>query len=115
MKRIVVVLLLLFCVVSISLSQEPLEHAPTAAQCQADRAVWIKDFSTGNIKNVPVTTLNGRAMEMGSCMDVDANHAFDYYTVQASSLIETENRQSRFLSRHNLYLQFVEEDAAGKR
>lgn len=90
------------------------EHAPTVAQCQADQRLWlsmIEDHSQlpkyGGFWNW--------AKEMGDCEKVDPENKWRYFNVEAEVTADQQLRLSHFLDRHNLWEQFEQEDAAGKR
>lgn len=109
------------------------EHAPTAAQCQADVAVWgdekmqteYLDAETAFIKNgtpnktdvakLPFGELQARIMEMGDCMKVDPQRLEKYHDALAFYHSVGGDRLFRFITRHILWPQFNLEDAQGKR
>lgn len=109
------------------------KHAPTLAQCRADLAVWnghdahkryyeaetlYMQNGTPNqteIQQLSVEELNLRSSEMADCEKVDPERLSDYAdSISFDSSVRGE-RMLRFLNRHNLIAQFMQEDAAGKR
>jgi hypothetical protein len=129
MKLFLLPLLLLLVVPTIGQ-----EHPPTAAQCQADLAVWgdpdlwseyfgseaiYTAKGTANqsrVARLEYSELESRADELGStCTKVDAGqidrylHTADFYTLARYS------RLYHFVMRHNQFPQFLLEDAQGKR
>ena len=97
---------------------QAVEHAPTVEQCQADRAYWDSKLEQDDRKgtsDVPLTALFEWESEMDKCRVVDHPNRWQYYNVGAEALAEVSLRQRRFLVRRNLWQQFLDEDAAGKR
>jgi hypothetical protein len=52
---------------------------------------------------------------MDKCRAVDPPHHWQYFNVGEEALAEMAIRQRAFLVRHNMWQQFLDEDAAGKR
>jgi hypothetical protein len=110
---ILLVLVLLF---SISSSTQEVQHAPTAAQCQADQALWLSKLETrGGTSDIVVQTLHKWQNEMSDCETVDPLNKLKYFNTETKIEAELEGRELSFIHRHNLYQQFLDEDAAGKR
>jgi hypothetical protein len=110
------------------------QHAPLAAQCQADVRLWANErvkneyldaedlkskSGTNNrseINSLNVHELVKREHELGQCKDVDPEHRSEYSTALKFYLSVMDDRRSYFMSRHpDIYDQFVKEDAAGER
>jgi hypothetical protein len=107
-------------VASLAFARPPqaVEHAPTVEQCQADRAYWMSKLEQPDDKgvdDVSYDTLNGWHKEMSKCEVVDPSNYWKYYNAMGESNAEQLGRMIDFLSRHNLWQQFLDEDAAGKR
>lgn len=106
---------------------QDVEHAPTAAQCQADSALWQSQaadfFRAGNphdtnntvIAKMTARQLQARANELGDCMKVDPTNATDYSGTQDNYMLLFLARAFAFVQRHNLSNQFYQEDEAGAR
>lgn len=60
-------------------------------------------------------TLDQRVVEMGQCEHVDSRNKVQYYITAGATRSEEATRMASFLGRHQLYDQFIAEDAAGKR
>ena len=97
---------------------QAVEHVPTVEQCQADRAYWMSKLTQADGKgtdDVQFLTLVDWDAEMEKCRAVDPPNRWQYFNVGEEALAETAIRQRKFLVRHNLWQQFLDEDAAGKR
>lgn len=97
---------------------QQVEHAPTVEQCRADQALWLSKLEIPyhrGTDDVVVSTLHQWQSEMHDCEAVDPPNQFKYYNTRVEALSEESLRELTFIYRHNLYHQFVEEDAAGKR
>lgn len=93
--------------------QQTLEHAPTVEQCQADQKIWLTEMTQSNDQSF--STLGQRFTEMRQCIELDPAHNTRYYNTGSQALYLQALRETDFLTRHNLYDQFIEEDAEGKR
>lgn len=109
------------------------EHAPTAAQCQADAAVWGDSssqteynqaqtaFVKGNIPNktdiakLGLDEVIARQDEMANCMKVDRPSFNRYYDTQQFYHSIFTDRLFDFIERHNLMAQVKLEDSQGER
>jgi hypothetical protein len=92
------------------------EHAPTVQQCQADQAYWFSKLEqTHGTDDVTYGTLQGWHTEMDQCAVVDPSNRWKYYNTMSESDAEVATRLMRFVERHNLWKQFIAEDAAGVR
>jgi hypothetical protein len=97
---------------------QEVEHAPTMEQCRADRAYWMSKLEQPEDKgtaDVSYDTLTGWHKEMSKCQVVDPANSERYYNAMGESNAEQLGRMIDFLSRHNLWKEFLDEDAAGKR
>lgn len=91
------------------------EHAPTVAQCQADRRLWFSQLE-GESANEPMfAVLIKRGAEMEDCEQVDPDNELHYFNTRAEINAVELGRMTDFIQRHNLLKQFIEEDVAGKR
>jgi hypothetical protein len=91
------------------------EHAPIAAQCQADQAVWVGGLDSVQISKIGVEEINKRMWEMAACQKVDSLNSAGYVKVATDYLMALNVRYYNFIERHNLGSQFLQEDAEGKR
>jgi hypothetical protein len=128
MKLLILIFGLLFIV-----SAHAQEHAPTAAQCQADVAVWGDSsmeteynkaqtaFVNDNTPNKTDTAKLGvdeiiaRQNEMIDCMKVDRPQFNSYLDAMQFYHSVIADRLFDFISRHSLWDQVRLEDAQGKR
>jgi hypothetical protein len=94
-----------------------IEHAPTAAQCQADQRLWLSKIEENpNSTSLPAySVLTKWELEMGDCQKVDPKNQWVYFNTATEALTVQASRLENFITRHNLYKEFIEEDAAGKR
>jgi len=108
-------LLVMLAMFSMSAVAQDIQHAPTAAQCQADIAVW-KAESKVDIEALAVNTLVGRANELSDCSKVLVGDGSELArTLRAVYDQHIENRYAHFVMRHGLGQQMVDEDAKGAR
>lgn len=92
------------------------EHAPTVEQCQADQAYWFSKLEqTHGTNDVTYDTLQGWHREMDKCLAVDPANHWKYYNTMSESDAEVATRLMKFVNRHSLWQQFLDEDTAGKR
>jgi hypothetical protein len=111
MKKLLVILAIL----TMDAAAQDIQHAPTAAQCQADIGVW-KAQNKAYIEALPVNSLVGRANELSDCSRVlDGDGSEWARTMRAVYNQHIENRYVHFLMRHGLGQQMVDEDAKGAR
>jgi hypothetical protein len=111
MKNLFVIIAML----SMGAAAQDIQHAPTAAQCQADIAVW-KSQNKAYIDGLPVNTLVSRANELSDCSKVlDGDGSEWARTMRAAYDQHIENRYVHFIMRHGLGQQMVDEDAKGAR
>ena len=98
--------------------RQAVEHAPTVEQCQADRAYWMSKLTQADEKgtdDVPFVTLLGWDAEMEKCRAVDPPNRWQYFNVGEEALAAMTMRLRDFMVRHDVWQQFLDEDAAGKR
>ena len=87
-------------------------------QCRADQRLWLSKLEQPNdagISNVSLNELNAWTFEMSDCLHVDPEFGREYYATEAEAESAAISRVEHFLDRHNLYGQFLAEDAQGKR
>jgi hypothetical protein len=104
------------------------EHAPIAAQCQADAAVWgdtaleskyldASDSPTQTeIGRLGLKEVMDRINEMRACLKTDPARQARYYEIAmwyTGSVLS--GRVYDFMTRHDLWPQFRLEDGQGKR
>jgi hypothetical protein len=98
---------------------QEVKHAPTVEQCRADQRLWLakleQDPPRSGTANVSYNELNAWTIEMMDCESVDPASAKGYYNTLGEATSEQALRAEGFLHRHNLYGQFLAEDAQGKR
>jgi hypothetical protein len=97
---------------------QDVDHAPTAAQCQADRAYWmskLEDTDTSTMENISYETLDAWSAEMYKCRVVDPPNSHKYDFAEMEVIAFQHVRLIDFLNRHKLLPQFKSEDAAGAR
>jgi hypothetical protein len=112
---------------------QQIEHAPTAAQCQADVAVWYSPEASTEYQKAqtawttdhkPNRTPGGkmkvmeaiaRMDEMFDCQLVDPQKEDLYYRAGNFYYGIYADRAINFISRHQLWPEFRKEDAAGLR
>jgi hypothetical protein len=97
-------------------SQE-VHHAPTVEQCRADQRLWmdrLEQTAFNAIANVSYPELTQWRDEMFECQSVDPTSKFLYYNTSGEIKVELVDRLRGFIRRHNLYDQFLAEDAQGK-
>ena len=111
MKRAGTVLALFFLIGSTIGSQE---HAPTAAQCQADALFWSSNPKDQLVKP-GVAELSDRAQEMRDCAKADPTGPVNYSMEAGIYDTAITIRMQRFMARHHLYSQFLKEDKEGLR
>jgi hypothetical protein len=108
-------LILAFAVVLLAASLTgQVEHAPTVAQCRADQRLWRSqlDKDASSLKYAALRTM---AEEMIACDTVDPPNHQDYYDAATIASTNIVIRMSAFMQRHQLWHEFLAEDAAGKR
>jgi len=114
MKKLLLALLIL----TSSLVGQNVEHAPTVEQCHADQRLWLAQHEedVGNNTHLPnIHIIRRWAKEMNDCEKVDPTNQLRYYNTISELMTEEKMRMEHFLDRHQLWEQFVAEDAAGKR
>jgi hypothetical protein len=103
------------------------EHPPALEQCRLDVDMYKKfgDFAHPTdaefkaerdyLEQFPLSEISRRVVEMEGCMEVDRAHQKDYADVSILLEAARGKRYMHFLIRHDLWKQFVAEDAQGKR
>jgi hypothetical protein len=93
------------------------DHAPTVEQCRADQRLWAAqlDGSPETVSSLTYYQLNDRMAEMADCVAIDDVRAVLYSETGARFNMRQMVRLRDFVKRHELYDQFIAEDAAGKR
>jgi hypothetical protein len=118
---------------------KPQEPSITVEQCRADGDAWKKiseaaadaqakiahagrgddirkfDAAFHYLKRFPLSEISRRTDEMATCTQVDRQNQDMYLFVGVFLESEESNRYMNFLLRHNLWNDFVAEDAQGKR
>ncbi len=116
MKTSFIILAMLLAVPAI---RQEVKHAPTAAQCQADQALWLSKLegvsTSSSMKDVTYLTLLDWETEMGDCAAVDPQNRNKYYNTSSETVANESMREHSFIMRHGLLVQFIAEDTAGKR
>ena len=120
--RLMVVVLVSFN----SLWSQEVKHTLTVEQCRADQKLWFSKISDdakaeeAEGLRVPVAhsisfqQLTFSTLEMHDCARIDPELKKEYYQTSGDAAIMGDNRLVHFLHRHNLYQQFLAEDAQGK-
>jgi hypothetical protein len=99
-----------------SIHAQEVKHAPTVEQCRADQRLWLDRLQDeSSIKPIPYTELSSWFTEMHECEIVDPDHKLQYYNTTSETTAMQWVRLTNFLLRHNLYDQFIAEDAQGRR
>jgi hypothetical protein len=93
---------------------QEVKHAPTVEQCRADQELWLSKLDAESILLIDFRELNDWSREMRQCMGVDRKFEDRYYNTVAEANFAKARRFANFLDRHNLYEQFLTEDAQGK-
>ena len=98
---------------------QEVKHAPTVAQWGADQRLWLAKLeqqpSRSGVADISFHALDVWQQEMTDCMGVDPESHNRYYNTSDEAGSEQIIRVTHFLDRHNLYGQFMAEDAQGKR
>jgi hypothetical protein len=106
---------LILAVVLMASLNGQVEHAPTVAQCQADERVWHMRLKAHDTSSLKFYAVKDMGKEMLDCSDVDPDNERAYSYVAVGLTAEMNIRTMAFISRHNQWKQFIDEDAAGKR
>jgi hypothetical protein len=110
--------LLLLVIPYQSIHAQEVQHAPTVAQCRADQSLWLSKLETQGLTDINLVSYNGLhgwVGEMLDCVQVDPQFQTRYGSTIGETHAAMNLRLEKFLTRHNLYNQFLAEDAAGKR
>jgi hypothetical protein len=93
---------------------QEVKHAPTVEQCRAHQELWLSKLDAESILLIDFRELNDWSREMRQCMGVDQKFEDRYYNTVAEANFAKARRFANFLDRHNLYEQFLTEDAQGE-
>jgi len=104
----------LFVTLAADVTPQEVKHAPTGAQCQADRRLWIAEVSN-SASDLDYHTLTARELVMGDCISVDPDNNPLYMSLGYQLIALQDIRLRHFVERHGLYDQFIKEDKEGKR
>lgn len=108
--------LILALILTASLVGQGIKHAPAVAQCQADQRLWLSKTEEGDSPRLPkYDVLSEWDSEMTDCEKVDPNNKWTYYNTSEEITEIRHTRLIDFVSRHNLWQEFIAEDGAGKR
>jgi hypothetical protein len=88
--------------------------APTVEQCRTDQELWLSKLEAESIVLIDFRELSDWSREMRQCMGLDQKFEDRYYNTVAEANFAKATRFANFLDRHNLYEQFLTEDAQGK-
>ena len=84
----------------------------------ADQKLWLskllQPYDAG-VATVPYKELGGWAEEMLACLDLDTARQGWYFETRSVTNLRQIMRLQDFIKRHNLWDQFIAEDAQGKR
>ena len=100
---------------SLPAAQDQVEHAPTVAQCQADQRLWLSRLENDSYQLPTYGVIDGWRHEMFECVKVDPRNQQTYYNTMSEATTAQLVRLRKFLDRRNLFAEFLQEDAAGKR
>lgn len=117
MKSLLLHLVALLFLFAASLPAQ-VENVPTVTQCQADQRLWFSKLQEGHgdSKLIPdVRTVQQWGRVMMECEKVDPDNRPRYFKVLSALHEVVSQRMSEFLQRHNLFDQFLKEDAEGQR
>jgi hypothetical protein len=113
-KTVILFLLAVLAVLAVNVKSQNVEHAPTVAQCQADQGLWYSKLEADE-HDMSVKTLSDWKDEMVKCRSVDPQKLFLYLLTGTEANAMVADRMMSFILRHDLALQFLEEDAKGLR
>jgi hypothetical protein len=111
----------------LSMFSQSQEHRPALEQCRLDVTAYSTlgsfahptatelEAQTHYMNRFPSSEISRQTKEMEDCMDVDQGNHKNYEDVSLLLTSGTNNRYMQFLLRHDLWKQFVAEDAQGKR
>ena len=113
----------LWLLLAMAISLQPVhsqqvEYALTVEECRAEQSLWMSRSDQPNdvgTVNVNYSDLNDWSSRMLLCGSVDPELRWQYNNTQRELSEVQTKRLIRFLVRHNLYGQFLAEDAQGKR
>jgi hypothetical protein len=94
---------------------QEVKHAPTVEQCRADEKLWMsKRGDDAAVVDITYGELDGWIAKMYECQTVDPGNRVQYYNMQSELAVRQVMRLEKFIRRHNLWDQFLAEDAQGK-
>jgi hypothetical protein len=116
----ILVPLLLLVIPLHSIHAQEVKHAPTVEQCRADQRLWSSKLEQFSGQPDPIWSISFKELmkwerELIDCVQVDLERRNEYSNTAGEIDLERAGRLMRFLHRHNLYDQFIAEDAQGKR
>lgn len=92
------------------------KHAYTVEQCRADQRLWLAKLEIVNgFPAVSAKELAVWVVEMGECQKIDPARREPYARTRCEAIDAQATRLFRFIERHNLFGQYLDEDAQGKR
>jgi len=97
---------------------QEVKQTPSVDECRAEQTLWMSRSGEPNdagTVNVNDSDLNDWSSRMVLCGGVDPELRWQYYNIQRELSEVQTNRLIRFLVQHNLYSQFLAEDAQGNR
>lgn len=103
-------LLLMLVIPYQSTFAQEVEHAPTVEQCRADQQLWVSELERSSYALTPFEVLQARVLKMVSCATIDPAFKGKYHNVEAEIMTAEAIRISTFLTRHDLWNQFLIED-----
>ena len=101
-------------VIMITVFVQPQEHTPVLEQCRVDASAWAK-ADKSYMQRFPFSEISRRFQEMYDCTNADRPNESKYVFVGLQLSVEESHRAEYFITRHNLWNQFIAEDAQGKR
>ena len=112
MNRVGTVLLF----VAVALWSQEVKPSLTLEKCHEDQQLWLTRLeSTHGVEQVTYMQLGDWWHEMRECDASDPVNHDQYYNTTSEIQAAEQLRLIDYLDRHNLLVQFVEEDAAGER
>ena len=91
---------------------QQVKNVLTGEQCRADASSAPVDASSAPVS---YKEMDSWVSEMGQCISVDVDNFELYLHTQAALLYLQRERIQNFVKSHNLWNQFLVEDAQGKR
>jgi len=107
--------LLLVIVAPLQFIHAQVQHALTVEQCQADQKLVLSRLNSNERTLVTYKEGYGWFLEMQDCLSVDPENQARYYNTMSETSAMLNTKVRSYLERHNLWNQFMAEDAQGKR